>query len=304
MILGINKNKIIGLAIIVVLLGSAYLRSEIITAGTGQEQPQAVISLGEDLTPQQKDTVMKYFQDWEKGKSLRYVSVSNQEERTYLQGVVDEKLIGSRAISSAYCELLDKGKGIEVQTENITAITPFMYANALATAGIEDARVVVAAPFKVSGTAALTGIIKAFETASGENLKEENKVTAYEEIAQTSQLGGRIGQNKAEQFIFEVKKKVVAEDISDPAEIRRIIIAISTDLNIDLSEQDINQVVALMQKIQQLNISAGQLGNQMQNLERKLDQLQNSGKEAVGLLQQLLAALESLVSTVKSLLGA
>ncbi len=302
--MGINKSKILWLAVIVFLLGTVYLRSEITTTGTGQEQPQAVISLGEDLTPQQKEAVMKYFQAWEKGKSLRYITVSNQEERIYLEGVVDEELIGSRAISSVYCELLDKGKGIEVQTENITHITPFMYANALVTAGIEDARVVVAAPFDVSGTAALTGIIKAFETASGENLKEENKATAYEEMAETSELGDRIGQDNAEKFIFEVKKKVVAEDISDPDEIRKIIMEISADLNIKLSEQDISKVVVLMQKIQQLNISAGQLGNQMQNLERKLDELQNSGKEAVGLLKQILAALEDLITMIKSLVGA
>lgn len=301
--MGINKIKIFWLAVAILLMGTIYLRGEIITTGTGQEQPEAVISLGEDLTPEQKDMVMKYFQEWQKGKSLRYITVSNQEERTYLEGVVDEKLIGSRAISSAYCELLDKGNGIEVQTEKITAITPFMYANALVTAGIEDARVVVAAPFEVSGTAALTGIIKAFETASGENLKEENKATAHEEMAETSKLGDRIGPDDAERFIFEVKKRVVAEDISDPDEIKKIILEISADLNIKLSEQEINRVVVLMQKIQQLNISAGQLGSQMQNLDRKLDELKNQGEEAVGLFKKLLDALENLVTRIKVLVG-
>jgi len=301
--MGIKKSKFFLLFVAVLLLGIVYLRSEITTTGTGQEQPQAVISMGEDLNPQQKDTVMKYFQDWTKGKSLQYISVSNEEERTYLEGVVDERLIGSRAISSAYCELLDKGNGIEVQTENITAITPFMYANALVTAGIEDARVVVAAPFEVSGTAALTGIIKAFEMVSGEKLKEQNKSTAHEEMAETSELGERIGQDDAERFIFEVKKRVVAEDISDPDEIRKIILEISADLNIKLSDQEINRVVLLMQKIQQLNISAGQLGSQMQNLERRLDELKNQGEEAVGLLKRLLAALENLVTSIRSLVG-
>ncbi len=301
--MGINKSKYFLLLIAVLLLGAVYLRSEITTTGTGQEQPQAVISLGEDLTSQQKDRVMEYFQDWAKGKNLQYISVSNQEERAYLEGLVDEKLIGSRAISSAYCELLEAGNGIEIQTENITAITPFMYANALVTAGIEDARVVVAAPFKVSGTAALTGIIKAFETASGEKLKEKNKAAAHEEIAETSELGERIGQDNAEKFIFEVKRKVVAEDINDPDEIRKIIIEVSTDLNIKLSEEDISRIVVLMQKIQQLNISAGQLGSQMQNLEKKLDELQNSGKETVSLLKRLLAALENLVTSIRSLVG-
>ena len=38
-----------------------------------------------------------------------------------------------------------------------------MYINALATAGVKDASVYVTAPFSVSGTPALTGIIKAYE---------------------------------------------------------------------------------------------------------------------------------------------
>jgi uncharacterized protein YpuA (DUF1002 family) len=145
-----KNNRLIWLVILGLGLAVICLRSPIITTLTGAKPAEAVISLGEDLTPVQKDRVMEYFKDWTKGKTLHYISVSNEEERKYLEGVVDENLIGSRAISSAYCELLDEGNGIEVQTENINAITPFMYANALITAGIEDARVVVAAPVEVS----------------------------------------------------------------------------------------------------------------------------------------------------------
>jgi uncharacterized protein YpuA (DUF1002 family) len=245
-----KNNRLIWLVILGLGLAVICLRSPIITTLTGAKPAEAVISLGEDLTPVQKDRVMEYFKDWTKGKTLHYISVSNEEERKYLEGVVDENLIGSRAISSAYCELLDEGNGIEVQTENINAITPFMYANALITAGIEDARVVVAAPVEVSGTAALTGIIKAFEEASGESLKEANKYIAHEEMAQTSDLGKRIGQDQAEILIYEVKKKVAAEDINDAEAIRKIIVETSADLNIKLSERDLDRIIELMQKIQ------------------------------------------------------
>lgn len=300
----IKSNRLIWLGILGLCLAVICLRSPISPTLTGSKPAEAVISLGEDLTPEQKERVMEYFKDWTKGKTLHYIKVSNEEERSYLQGVVDEKLIGSRAISSAYCQLLDQGKGIEVQTENISAITPFMYANALVTAGIEDARVVVAAPVEVSGTAALTGIIKAFEKASGGNLKEANKLTAHEEMAQTSDLGQRIGQDQAEILIYEVKKQVAAEDITDPDTIQKIIVETSADLNIRLSEQDIDRIVELMQKIQELDISVARLGNQMQNLERRLDELPNRGEEAVGWLKQLKAAWDNLLSGIKNLLGA
>ena len=299
----INKKKLIWLGVMGILLAVGFVKSEISPTISGQEQPEAVISLGQDLTSGQRDQVMEYFQDWSRGKRVRYISVSNEEERMYLEGTADEKLIGSRAISSVYCEILDDGNGIEVQTENITAITPFMYANALVTAGIEDARVIVAAPFEVSGTAALTGVIKAFETASGEILKEENKAIAHEEMVQTSELGQRIGQDQAEMLIFEVKKQVAAEDVSDPEEIRQIIMEVSAELNLRMSEADVDRIVQLMQKIHKLNINAGQLGTQMQNLERRLDEIQNRGEEAVGWLKKILATLEELLASIRALLG-
>ena len=67
---------------------------------------------------------MKVFEKWSKGKDVRFITVSNEEERQYLQGKVDDKLIGSRPISSTYLELLSGTSGIKVRTGNINAITP------------------------------------------------------------------------------------------------------------------------------------------------------------------------------------
>ncbi len=300
----VNKGIRLSILVFLILACFIYGESKIMTTVTNEGKPQAVISLGEDLTAKEKETVMGFFKDWQEGKDVRFVSVSNDEERYYLQGKVDEKIIGSKAISSAYCELLDEGKGIEVQTENITSITPFMYANALITAGVEDARVIAAAPFEVSGTAALTGIIKAFETISGEELNENAKQTANQEMAETSELGNRIGRDNAEQIIFEVKRLVIDQNVSNPDEIRKIILQVSADFNIDLSDEDIERITDLMIKIEKLNLSAGQLGNQMQNLTRKLDEIQNTGQEAVGLVERLIAVLQDLINSIRNLVGA
>ena len=62
---------------------------------------------------------------------------------------------------------------MDVTTSNITWCTPEMYISALATAGITDAKVVVAAPFEVSGTAALTGVYKAYEDMTGKKLDQK-----------------------------------------------------------------------------------------------------------------------------------
>ena len=53
--------------------------------------------------------------------------------------------IGSRALSSVAVMDAKKGSGIKVTTKNINYCTASMYENALATAGVEDANVVIPA---------------------------------------------------------------------------------------------------------------------------------------------------------------
>ena len=122
-------------------------------ANTVFADQENVVSLGADLTPKQQEEMLEHF--GVKRDEVRIIEVTNQEERDYLSGLVPDKQIGTRAISSAYVQLLPKGEGIMVDTHNITWVSKEMYANAMVTAGIEDAKVIVAAPFNVSGTAAL-----------------------------------------------------------------------------------------------------------------------------------------------------
>lgn len=264
---------------------------------------KVVVTLGEDLTENQKDEVLGVFAKFKDLSDVRIITVSNREERQLLSGIVDEKLIGSRAISSAYVELMEKSSGIEVKTENITSITPFMYANALTTAGVEDARVVVAAPFPVSGTAALAGIMKAFETASGEKLPARAKETAVREAAEASRLGEKIGKDNAEKLMYEVKKRVIDENISDPEEIRKIIIEISGDLNIRLSTEDVERITQLMLRIRKLNISINDLGAQLKLLDRNLKEIKGVRGELESFWQRLLQFLQNLIVMIRQSLG-
>ena len=114
--------------------------------------------------------------------------ITNQEEHKALGKYLTPEVIGNRAISSAKVALGEPGSGLKVATINITWVTKEMYANTLLTAGVKDAEVTVAAPFPVSGTAALTGIIKAFETATETKLSPDRVDAATEELIKTSRL--------------------------------------------------------------------------------------------------------------------
>ncbi len=170
-----------------------------------------VVTLGADLSNEQKEQMLKYFGVTRKEANV--IEVNKEEEDKYLAGgVATRKQIGTKSISCAYVEPTDKG-GLNISTNNIYWVTESMIRNALITAGVENANVKVGAPpFNVSGTAALTGILKGFETSKGgKKIDEEKKKVANEEMVVTGNLGEKIGQDEAANLINEVKKEVVKE---------------------------------------------------------------------------------------------
>ena len=76
--------------------------------------------------------------------------MTNQDEHKNLDSYLDKSVIGTKALSSVKIEEADAGSGVTVTTHNISFVTEEMYTNALVTAGINDATVTVAAPFKDS----------------------------------------------------------------------------------------------------------------------------------------------------------
>ena len=69
-----------------------------------------------------------------------------------------------------------------------------MIATTLSTSGVVNCDVIAASPIQVSGTGALTGIIMAYEQASGETLSPQKKELATEELVITGQLANNVGQ--------------------------------------------------------------------------------------------------------------
>ena len=126
------------------------------------------ISLGADLTEEEKSKVLELFGVDEKDlENYKVVYVTNKEEHQYLDSYISSAQIGDQAWSSVLITEGKKGSGIDVTTKNVIYCTTGMYANALATAGVEDVNVVVAGPFNVSGTAALVGALKAYSSMGG-----------------------------------------------------------------------------------------------------------------------------------------
>ena len=142
--------------------------------GGRQNWKKPYVSLGADLNAQERATVLELLGITEDDlKNYTVATITNQDEHDYLDAYLDKSVIGSRALSSVLVEGKTDGNGIKVTTHNISYCTTGMYQNALVTAGIKDADIVVAGPFKISGTAALVGAIKSYENMTGEKVEQE-----------------------------------------------------------------------------------------------------------------------------------
>ncbi|WP_073152839.1 DUF1002 domain-containing protein [Seinonella peptonophila] len=257
-----------------------------------------VVTLGHDLTEQQKNAILQEMGVDPNASNVKKIEVTNEEEHQYAGKYASKAQIGTRALSSAKIVLIGSGKGITVKTHNITTITEAMYASAAITAGVKDAEIYVTAPFAVSGTAGLTGILKAYETATGKKISEDQKQVASEELARTQELGKQLGDNnKAAQFITKVKEQIATEKPKTPEEYRDIIINVSNDFNINLNETTVNQLVQFSQNFAKLNIDWNVISSQIEKLQGGLSDILTS-VPAQGIIDTVLEWLGSVFSAI------
>lgn len=249
-----------------------------------------VVTVGADLNESQKEDMLKYFKV--KKEEVNLLEVTKEEEDKYLNGIASKKEIGTKSISCSYVEPTNKG-GINVTTHNIYWVTENMIKNALITAGIENADVKAAAPFNVSGTAALTGILKGFENSKGgKKIDENKKKAANEEMMVTGKLGDEIGQDEAASLINEIKKEVVKGKPETKKEIEKIVVNVVNNYNQNLSKEDIEKITALMDKINALDLDFNKIKSQLNNVTKQLKGTLTS-EEAKGFFAKFFEAIKN-----------
>lgn len=258
---------------------------------------ESIVTLGENLSEQQKQDLLK---EMKTPKDATIITVSNAEEHKFLEGIVPKAQIGTRAISSSMITYTKPGSGLIVRSKNINWVTDAMYTNALITAGVKDAEIQITAPFKVSGTAALTGLMKAYETASNKQIPEEVKKVANEEMVQTAQLGDKIGEEKAVQLVAKIKEEIAKEQPKTTEDLRSLIKKIADQLGITLTDEQLDNLVSLFDKMKNLNIDWNQVGSQLNKAKEHVSAFLGS-EEGQSFLDKVKDFFSSIIDFVKSL---
>ncbi len=250
---------------------TATILAAILTfSGTGTTvfaDSSEVVTLGADLTEDQKKKMFEYFGVSE--DEVYVIEVNNKEEREYLEGIATAAEIGTRTYSCSYIMPTDADV-INVKTANLTWVSTSMIANTLVTAGIKSCDVVAASPIKVSGTGALTGIIKSYESVTDETLDEEKKELAMEELYETGQLADEIGKDEAAAVMNEIKSQVIESKEIDENKIKEILNEVSEYYDVTIPEENANQVTALMSKIGGEDYDYSAIEGTMDHLQDKI----------------------------------
>ena len=221
--------------------------------------------IGANLTDEQIADVYANF--GVKRGDVTELRVTNADERKYLEGYVDESVIGTNSISGGDRGVLEEGEGLDVTTSNINWCTSQMYVSALATAGITDAKIIVAAPFEVSGTAALTGVYMAYEDITGEELDETAKLVSTQELTLTAELADQIGSYDSVEIVNELKLLLGETRNMTDEQLRSEIVSIASDFGVTLTDTQIDQLISLCRALEKLNPD---------ELKEKVESVQNT----------------------------
>ena len=253
---------------------------------TGEYRQGEILSFGSSLNQREEAALRDYF------------GVSDEMEAIYVDNETAIKQLGLAPdalddykggwYSSAYVKLTDQG-GINVSSKNVSLVTNEMFANALITSGILNCEVIVSAPFMVTGESALAGILAGAEEIMGASLSEENKIVAKEEIDTTLEIADEILNNPdneinsssdsstvASGIINDIKQQVI-KDSPNSTQIEQIIVNVTNNYGVDLSEESTERIANLMEDVNKLDIDYKDIKETMKNIG---DSISESLKEA------------------------
>lgn len=263
------------------LLGALMLQP--VAAYADAAVGDSIVTLGANLTVEQKQEVLNYFNP---PKGAQQINVTIDEERHYLGNVVPAAQIGNGTHSCAMIVYTEKGSGIKVSTRNINYVKPSAYESALITAGVTDADVKITAPFEVSGTGALTGILKAYEFSNGKAISEEVKQTATKELVTNAKLSQDLGEKKTSAIMSNIKQQIAENRPQNLNDIKAIVDKVLKDYNIQLTDAQYNQLLDTINQFASLNIDWQAMSNNLNKFMHQANDFLNTA-EGQSFLQKL-----------------
>ncbi|HAT4281676.1 TPA: DUF1002 domain-containing protein [Clostridium perfringens] len=296
-----KKNKLITA---IILAGAISIGSFTTVFADTKE----VVTLGANLNSNQKQEMFKEFGVKPNDVKVITMNVNEIREQLGLPKIVGE--FKGNAYSSVFVKIEEKGYGLKVKTNNLTEVTKTMLSNALLTSGVTDADVIATAPFPVTGTSALAGVLQSFEKATGENIPVKNKEVARQELSITNNLakaknseGQDIGRDGASAIVNQAKEEVIKDKPKNDKEVGEIVNNITNNYNIELTPTQEQELVGLLANINSLGLDYSKLKGELDSLSNNIQEtLKENGQELkeCGTLDRILNKILGVCTDIKN----
>lgn len=277
-------------------MGGLEEEGEVTEPITKEDKPY--LALGANLTAAQQTKVLELLGiNPAELNDYDVIYVTNEEEHKYLGEYVSADKIGTRSLSSVLVVKREQGHGISITTKNISYCTIGMYKNALITAGITDADIIVAGPTPISGTAALVGAMKAYSVMTGEAVSEESMDAALNELVLTGDIAGIVGDSKkAEELLAYLKQVIIENGLDSEEEIQSAIEKACDKFEVSLNQDEVDELVSLLMKIKDLDLDLESVMDQAKSIYDKI-----ASMDAEGFLDKLIEFFQSIIDFFKNL---
>lgn len=276
------------LALVMLLCQPVSLPAHAEEAAAQVQAAQIVLTMGADLSQDQRSYILQYFGISE--DQVQEITITNSDERSQLNGLVADEVIGTRTVSCALVRPTNSG-GIQVKTANTNYVTSNMIAMNLSSSGVYNCEVLIAAPFEVSGTGALTGVMMAYEAASGETLDPEKKQLANEEMVITGEIAETVGQDQATLVVNDIKIHIIRDQITDQQEINTVVddvISTTEQAAYEAASQQGQSAPATLgevhrEKLYDYGYKVSQMGYRYKDMQPTLERITRNVTESTGI---------------------
>lgn len=303
-----NMKKFLQTMMVAILIMGIFVAPSITLADSDGTPTEAInekfgapiVVYGGNLSEEEKKSVKESLKIT--GTSdVQEIEVTGQDLAKYLT----DGDASARMFSSAKITRKDAGKGLVINIvtpNNITQVTSEMYANAMLTAGIQDAVVEIAAPKPVTGHSALVGIYKAYEVTGGE-LDPERTDVANDELSVATILSKEAGidEAKVSELLTEIKKQIAEQNPVSREEVEKIVSEQLANLKIELSEKDRQLLIDIMDRIRQLDIDFSQWSDQLNDLSKTIEDKIGQIVDNEGFWQSVKNFFNNLIDSIRSI---
>lgn len=261
-------KKLIAIIAMILVVATLVPTWAAANVGINEKYGVPIVVYGGNLSEDEKASVADSLSVKDEAE-VEEIEVTGEDLVTYIK----DGDARARMFSSAKITRKDEGEGLVIQIvtpDNITQVTTEMYANAMLTAGIENATVEVAAPKPVTGHSALVGIYKAYEV-NGEQLDPERTDVANDELTVATELAEGVDEAKVSELLTEIKKQIAEQNPASREEVEKIVEEQLSKLQIELSPEDRQLLIDLMDRIRQLDIDFSKWSTQLEDLSKTIE---------------------------------